>query len=250
MRHRIRHRKLNRTSEHRKALRQNLAQSLFEHGQVKTTLAKAKDLRPFCEKLISLAVKSRKLSAANDHAGALSARRGIHQLLGDRGIIAVDHRSDYAMMSDASRERTLRMSSGRRHRSGEPKGRLAFTAESVTHRLIERVAARFEDRPGGYTRVIRLSRPRLGDCSPQAILQLVGDEEAPGAITKAGKTSRRRRADARYALAIKVAKEHSAKGPTSDDEAPPEIADSQADETATEPEEEAEPDAKSEQEPE
>lgn len=98
------------------------------------------------------------------------------------------------------------MVSGRRHRTGDPKGRLAFTAESVTHRLIETVAARYEDRPGGYVRLIRLADRRLGDASALAILQLVGDEEAPGPLTRPGKTARRKRADARYAMAIKLAK--------------------------------------------
>ncbi len=74
MRHRIHHRKLNRTSEHRKALHRNMAQSLIEHGRITTTLAKAKDLRPFFEKLVTLAVKTRRLSAVNDAAGALAAR--------------------------------------------------------------------------------------------------------------------------------------------------------------------------------
>ena len=69
MRHRIHYRKLNRTSEHRVALRRNLAQSLVEHGSVTTTVAKAKDLRPFVEKLITMAVHTRKLAAGNDAAG-------------------------------------------------------------------------------------------------------------------------------------------------------------------------------------
>ncbi len=211
MRHRIHHRKLNRTSEHRKALRCNMAQNLFEHGQIKTTLPKAKDLRPFCERLITLAVKTRRLSADDDRAGALGARRAIHRLLGDRGLIASEHRADYNAMSDASRAKIMRMASGRRHRAGEPKGRLAFTAESVMHRLIEKIAPRFTDRPGGYTRLIRLPSRRIGDSSPLAILRLVGDEEVPGALTKPARSARRRRADARYAMAIKAAKKRSGK---------------------------------------
>jgi large subunit ribosomal protein L17 len=122
--------------------------------------------------------------------------------LSDRAIIPAERRNDYNAMSDAHREQTLRTRSGRRHRTGEPKGRLTFTAESVTHRLIETVAPRYLDRPGGYTRVVRLPDRRVGDQSNLALLQLVGDEEAPGAITKPEKTSRRRRADARYALAV------------------------------------------------
>lgn len=206
MRHRIRQKKLNRTTEHRKALQRNLAQSLFEHGQVQTTLPKARDLKPFCERLITLAVKVRKYQAAKERARALTVRRTIHKLLGDRGLVPKEHQEDYDGMSDAARAKTMRMPTGRRHRTGDPKGRLVFTAESVTHRLIEKVASKYEDRPGGYTRLIRLADRRLGDASEQAILQLVGDEEAPGPLTKPGKTARRKRADARYAMAVKLAK--------------------------------------------
>jgi large subunit ribosomal protein L17 len=207
MRHRIHQRKLNRTTEHRKALLRNMAQNLVEHGRITTTLPKAKALRPYFERLVTLAVKTRKLADADDQAGALRARRRIHQLLGDRGLIPAEHRSDYDGMSDARRARTMRMASGRRYRTGDPKGRLVFTAESVSRRLIEKVAPRFEDRPGGYTRLVRLATRRLGDAAPLAVLQLVGDEEAPLSVTKPGKLARHRRADARYAMAIKASKE-------------------------------------------
>ncbi len=206
MRHRIHQRKLNRTSEHRRALMRNMAQSLIEHGKITTTIPKAKNLRPFVERLVTLAVKTRKLTAASDNAGALRARRSIHKLLTDRGLVPKDHQSTYDAMSDAHRAKTMRMQSGRRYRTGEPKGRLAFTAESVTHRLIESIAPRFEDRPGGYTRLVRLAKKRVGDAAQLAVLQLVGDEEAPTSLTKPGRSARRRRADARYSMAIKRAK--------------------------------------------
>ncbi len=206
MRHRIRQKKLNRTMEHRKALHRNLAQSLFEHGQVKTTVPKAKDLRPFCERLITLAIRVRQRQASGDAAGSLTARRCLHKLLGDRGMIPKEHQEAYDGMSDAARERTMRMPSGRRHRTGEPRGRLAFTAESVTHRLIEKIAPTFEGRAGGYTRLIRLAERRIGDASFLAIVQLVGNEEGPGPLTKSSKTARRKRADARYSMAIKLGK--------------------------------------------
>ena len=57
MKHNIKHRKLNRTSSHRKSLLMNLSNSLLKHEQITTTLAKAKELRPFVEKLISLGKK-------------------------------------------------------------------------------------------------------------------------------------------------------------------------------------------------
>ncbi len=181
-----------------------MAQSLFEHGQVRTTLDKARDLRPFAEHLITLAKKAGAGAAASVR---LSARRRLGGLLGDRAIIPADHRGTYEMMSDAKRARVLHAPSGRRHRTGAPKGRLEFTAESVIHRLIEDIAPRYQEREGGYTRLIRLADRRVGDHAPLAVLQLVGDEQSPGSITKPRKTARQRKADARYAFAIKAAKD-------------------------------------------
>lgn len=206
MRHRISQKKLNRTSEHRRAMHRNMAQSLIQHGQVTTTIAKAKDIRPYVERLITLAVRVRQ-SAGADPAASLRARRQIHRLLGDRALIPAEHLDDYTMMSDAGRNRALRMRTGRRYRTGEPKGRMAFTAESAIHRLIEKVAPRFEDRPGGYTRLIKLARRRKGDNTELAMVQLIGGEEAPTSLTKPKKTSRQRKADARYAAAIKASKQ-------------------------------------------
>lgn len=206
MRHRDRHRRFNRTSSHGSALRRNMAQNLIEHGKITTTLPKARDLRSHFERLVTLALKVRKATAARDEAGALRARRALHKLLADRAVIPKEHRRTYEMMSDTERAHTLRMASGRRYRTGEPRGKLAFTAESVTRRLIEKVAPKFEGRPGGYTRVIRLPHTRLGDNAPLAVVQFVGDEEAPKSLTRPARSARRRRADARYALAVKLGK--------------------------------------------
>ena len=206
MRHRVHFRRLNRTAEHRWALRRNLAQSLFEHGSVTTTLPKAKTLQPFAEKLLTIAVRAHKARQAGEPARELSARRSLYQLLGDRVVIPTEHRGDYEGMSDAGRAKSLRAPSGRRYRTGESKGRLAFTADSVTHRLIDRIAPKFVDRPGGYTRIVRTASRRIGDGSELAVLQLVGNEQAPGSLSKPEKGARRRKADARYGLAVKVSK--------------------------------------------
>ncbi len=76
MRHKVAGRKLSRTSEHRLAMRRNLVASLFEHETVSTTIEKAKEVKPFAEKLITLAKK-----------GTLSARRRAIALLGNRDIV-------------------------------------------------------------------------------------------------------------------------------------------------------------------
>ena len=76
MRHMMRGRQLSRDTEHRKALRRNLVQSLFEHGKVRTTLPKAKEVRAFAEKLITLARQN-----------TLTARRRVIALMGDRRLV-------------------------------------------------------------------------------------------------------------------------------------------------------------------
>ncbi len=77
MRHRVAGKRLSRDSEHRLAMRRNMAASLFEHETISTTIQKAKDVKPFAEKLITLAKK-----------GTLAARRRAIALLGDRDIVA------------------------------------------------------------------------------------------------------------------------------------------------------------------
>lgn len=198
MRHLIAHRKLNRTSEHRIALRRNMAQSLFEHGQIRTTLPKAKDLRPFAERMITLAKKARE--------GSLAARQRLVAVLGDRAVILKEHQEEYDAMSDAARDRVLRSRSGRRHRLGQARGGQKFTAISIVHHLINTVAAEFEGRSGGYTRVILVGKTGRVDNATMAVLQLVGKEESPGTITRPEKTARKRRTERRYAAAAKAVK--------------------------------------------
>jgi len=77
MRHRAKGRQLSRTSSHRRALLNNMATSLFEHGRVVTTEAKAKELRPFAEKLITLARR-----------GDLHARRLVQRRIKDRETLS------------------------------------------------------------------------------------------------------------------------------------------------------------------
>jgi len=79
MRHRVAGRELSRTSAHRLALRRNMAQSLFEHETISTTVQKAKEIKPFVEKLITLAKK-----------GSLQYRRRAISMLGDRSIVAFE----------------------------------------------------------------------------------------------------------------------------------------------------------------
>jgi large subunit ribosomal protein L17 len=145
MRHRNSRKQLSRSTSHRKALRQNMARALFQHGAIRTTEVKAKQLRGFVEKLITTAKK-----------GTLHARRLVVKELGDR-----------LMFDD----------------EGDPMD------QTVVQKLFDEVAPRYADRPGGYTRIIRISDTRIGDAGRQVILQLVEEEAAEG---DSGGTSRRK----------------------------------------------------------
>lgn len=132
MRHRVAGRQLSRTSEHRLAFRRNLTASLFEHETISTTIEKAKEVRGFAEKLITLAKK-----------GTLPARRRAIAILNNRAIIKVE--------------------------DGEP-----VKQGTVIGKLFSDIAPRYLDRPGGYTRIIKLPKRRLGDAGQLVLLQLVG----------------------------------------------------------------------------
>jgi len=137
MRHRVAGRELSRTKEHRLAMRRNLVASLFQHETVSTTMEKAKEVKSFAEKLITVAKK-----------GTLAARRQAIAMLGNRDIIAYED--------------------GQRVRKG-----------TVIGKLFSELGPRYLDRPGGYTRIIRLSLRRLGDNGQLVLLQLVGADESP-----------------------------------------------------------------------
>jgi large subunit ribosomal protein L17 len=126
VRHQRAGRKLGRDSAQRKALYSNLAGALIEHGRIKTTEAKAKEVRPIVEQMITL---------------------------GKRGDVHA-HRQAVAFLR----------------------------SKPIAHRLFADVAPRFAERPGGYTRVVKLG-PRQGDSAPMAYLELVDyvPERAPAA---------------------------------------------------------------------
>ena len=135
MRHRVAGRRLGRDSEHRLAMRRNMVASLIEHETISTTMEKAKEIKPFAEKLITLAKK-----------GTLPARRRAIELLGNRSIVS--------------------------HEDGKE-----VNKGTVIGKLFSELGARYLDRPGGYTRIIRLPLRRLGDNGRLVLLQLVGRDE-------------------------------------------------------------------------
>ncbi len=122
MKHRIKQRKLNRTTSHRKAMLANMAASLIKHEQIKTTLPKAKELRPYVEKIITMA----KQAAANPDRYVAKRRQAISR------------------MRD----------------------------EAQVKKAFDVLAERYEDRPGGYVRILKAGF-RYGDAAPMAIIELV-----------------------------------------------------------------------------
>lgn len=194
MRHRLSGRGLTRTSSHNIAMRRNLAQSLFEHGQIRTTLPKAKEVRRFVERLITIAREP-----------SLIARQRVISMLSDRAVIPAEHQDAYDGMGRANRQKVMTSRSGRRHRTGSVpaaynKKKFPFVATSIVHRLMTEVAPRYKDRPGGYTRIIRLADHRIGDNGETAILQLVGTEEAAPTDVRRSAGLRRKRTEKRLRM--------------------------------------------------
>ena len=160
MRHLKAHRKLGRTTEHRISLLRNLATSLIiaEKEHIVTTVHKAKELRPFVEKAITLARKAQNLTG--DDAKANQAQE-------------VHLRRQAARFFHAGNTTFKREQSRFRGKKGEPKDKIERTAGvKAVQRLFDELGARYKDRNGGYTRIIKLGR-RVGDNAEMAVIELV-----------------------------------------------------------------------------
>jgi len=116
MRHRKKGRNLSRSPGHRRALLRNMATSLFRHERITTTTARAKELRPYAERLITLAKR-----------GDLHARRRVARRIADREVLG---------------------------------------------KLFDDIGPRYSERPGGYTRILKLGS-RRGDAADMALIELV-----------------------------------------------------------------------------
>jgi large subunit ribosomal protein L17 len=116
MRHRRKGRKLSRTASHKRATMRNMATALFRHGRIETTTAKAKELRPYAERLITLAKR-----------GDLHARRLAAAKIQDRAVLGT---------------------------------------------LFDDIGPRYAERPGGYTRILKLGN-RKGDSADMSLIELV-----------------------------------------------------------------------------
>lgn len=166
--HMIRGRQLSRDTEHRKSLRRSLVQSLFEHGKIRTTLPKAKEVKAFAEKLITIA-----------RTGTLTARRRVISALNDRRL--VDDEQEF-ILNERGRPVTL------------------------VQRLFNEVAPRFKDRTGGYTRIVKLAKHRIGDGGSLVELSLADETAPPKGTVRRSAGLRRKRNERKHQFASKVLK--------------------------------------------
>lgn len=143
MRHQKSGRKLSRSASHRWALMRNMITSLLRDEKIKTTDAKAKELRRWADRVITLGKR-----------GSLHARRQVLAVVQDKAVV---------------------------------------------RKLFDTIAPRFKDRPGGYTRIVKIGI-RRGDAAPVSIIELVGSEASSGG-QKIGRRARRRQAAAQEAAA-------------------------------------------------
>jgi large subunit ribosomal protein L17 len=193
MRHRTRGRILGRNASHRKAMFRNMAASLIKtvrsdedavgapkvEGRIVTTTEKAKELRPIVEKLITLAKK------------------------------ALPHEAKAEQFATSAEKNTAEWKKWRESEQWEKW--VAARAPAVTARrrafaalrdaeavdiLFSELAPRFADRPGGYTRIVRLAKPRLGDAGERSIIEFVGNNDrvkarrsAPAVVADSGSSN-------------------------------------------------------------
>jgi len=143
MRHQKSGRKLSRSASHRWALMRNMITSLLRDEKIKTTDAKAKELRRWADRVITLGKR-----------GSLHARRQVLAVVQDKAVV---------------------------------------------RKLFDTIAPRFKDRPGGYTRIVKIGI-RRGDAAPVSIIELVGSEASSGG-QKIGRRARRRQTAAKEAAA-------------------------------------------------
>jgi len=142
MRHRVKGRRLGRDSAHRKALRRNMIADLICHERLVTTEAKARMLRPAAEKVITIAKRG---LAKDDAAAAVHARR-----------VAATRMARTRVVEDEYGERE---------------------EVDALQKLFDEVAPRYMERPGGYTRIVKLGY-RPGDAAKMAVIMLVEEGEA------------------------------------------------------------------------
>lgn len=210
MRHQKAHRKLGRTTEHRMSMLRNLATSLINarEERIVTTLPKAKELRPFVERAITLSCRAQHLDSDSAKLSAVHLRR------------------QAAGFFHAGNMQQTQLN-GKRGQARLPR----TAGVAAVKRLFEELGERYKDRPGGYTRILKLGK-REGDNAELAIIELVDNPrelEAAEAARKRSKSSgqkKKKSDDTRGGAASKATKVEAAPAPVV--EAEPETAEAVA----------------------
>jgi len=147
-------------------------QSLFEHGAIKTTYPKAKEVKAFAEQLITL---------AKTKGNRLNARRRVIAALQDRRL--VDENQDF----------------------------ITEGSKTVIQKLFNDIAPKFEDRRGGYTRIIKTDKWRIGDAGNIVVLELILEDRTPKGTIRRSAGLRRKRNERKYQFAGRALKKAEAK---------------------------------------
>ncbi|NDC52793.1 MAG: 50S ribosomal protein L17 [Planctomycetia bacterium] len=178
MRHRRKGRVLGRSPSHQRALLRNLASALMlterefdvdepgapaVRGRIVTTVAKAKEVRPLVERCITIA---------------------------KRGLAAAHKAGEFGTSAERDSAEWKKWRAGEQWRKWAAASAPAVTArrrvvtllgdKQAARVVFETIAPRYVDRPGGYTRILKLATPRLGDAGPRAVLEFVGAETGAG----------------------------------------------------------------------
>ena len=174
MRHRLRGKHFGRTSSHREAMFRNMAASLIRTvrvddedpdkpetaGRIVTTLPKAKELRPFVERLITLAKKAAPHELKADEFATTAARNS----------------TEWKAWRES--EQWQRWNAALAPAIACRRRAFAILRDQVAvDILFNELATRFRDRPGGYTRIVQLAKPRLGDSGKRALIEFGGESD-------------------------------------------------------------------------
>ncbi|MCQ2790327.1 MAG: 50S ribosomal protein L17 [bacterium] len=142
MRHQTKKNTLGKAKDQREALLRSLATELFTHGEIKTTMARAKALRPYAENIISMA-----------KVDSVHSRRQASKFIYDKDI--------EGQIDVKTKELVEEVKEGQKVES-----------QTVLRKLFNQIGKKYSSRQGGYTRIYRLP-PRRGDASEMALIQLV-----------------------------------------------------------------------------
>lgn len=154
MRHRQSGKHFSRTPAHREALFRNLSRALITHERIVTTLPKAKALRPYVEKLITLAKRAAVIVAAAPADDKVARVKALHLRRQAAAILGPIHGTGVYTKDDEPVEK-----------------------DTILKKLFRDIGPRYRDRPGGYTRIIKQHYRRLGDGGHTAIIELLKEGE-------------------------------------------------------------------------